>query len=275
MGQLVVQYLRSILHEARYLAVKRLSEIIELVALTDSHADLGMDVILEGLEPCSIRLLLVTPRKTEYLLRNLTGIALDHIEKASDQIKANNMATKYPWKSELALLESEKGLLLKCSLRIDAPKTTKFQLSQPVVTFLSLILEIHCLLHAFSDIGDHQATQLIDLVDHVSLVVVFFHMELLPVKARLVQARLELAQSKWDQYRYGAPEVHWQAVAQLVQVDHHLHAPRLHADGSRPVGQAQQGDAGLQVECVDRSNRSPDIHCLSDRSDRKPVASAP
>lgn len=130
-------------------------------------------------------------------------------------------------------------------------------------------------LHAFNDIGDHQATQLIDLVDHVSLVVVFFHMELLPVKARLVQARFELAQSKWDQYRYGAPEVHWQAVAQLVQVDHHLHAPRLHADGSGPVGQAQQGDASLQVECFDRSNRSPDIHCLSDWSDRKPVASAP
>lgn len=135
MGQLVVQYLRSILHEARYLAVKDLSEIIELVALTVSHADLGMDIILEGLEPCSTRLLLDTPRKTEYLLRSLTGIALDHIEEASDQMKANNMATKYPWKFELALLESEKGLL------------TKFQLSQPAVTFLSPILEIHCLLH--------------------------------------------------------------------------------------------------------------------------------
>jgi hypothetical protein len=81
MGQLVVQYLRSILHEARYLAVKDLSEIIELVALTVSHADLGMYIILEGLEPCSTRLLLDTPRKTEYLLRNLTGIALDPSRK--------------------------------------------------------------------------------------------------------------------------------------------------------------------------------------------------
>ena len=125
MGHMVVEYLRSILHQTTYFSLEDIQTIFELVALTVSDPEVAMDILLQALEPLSTRLLLSTPLQTEYLLRQLTGVVLDHIESSIDEMKANKQRSTYSWKFDSPLQESDKGLMLMCRLRLDAPSTTK------------------------------------------------------------------------------------------------------------------------------------------------------
>lgn len=124
-GELVIARMRTILQGSSLVTAQDLKELFRLISLTVPSTELGMNIILEGLEPCSTRVVLDTPRRTAYLLRNLTGITLDHIESGSDQLKARKEAPKYPWKLESAVKPDDKGFLLPCALRIDAPRTAR------------------------------------------------------------------------------------------------------------------------------------------------------
>jgi AAA domain len=142
MESLIVKYLSAVLEEADILTLTLIQDLTEMVALVVSSPEVALDIFLEGLEPLSTHLIVQNPRTTQYLLRNLFGIALDHIDESNESSKTG----KYPWKFEAQRDGNGEVTLLTCQRRIDAPQLERLatgdhvrflSASEPVNTFLT------------------------------------------------------------------------------------------------------------------------------------------
>ena len=130
-GRLAASSIHEVLSECTQLRVENLKSIVETVALTIASPESALDVLMEGLEPMTSRLLLLTPRDSQYLMKQLAAIAVDHIEEAADNAKSSR-SIMYEWKFAYPLVHENGNLYLKCDYRIDAPKTIRLAVGDHV-----------------------------------------------------------------------------------------------------------------------------------------------
>lgn len=89
MGHLVLDPLRKILSSVPpgSLSINDVSDVIELAALTLRSTDLALDLFLDCLQPNAARFMSADSSLVQHLLRNLSAIALDHMEEAKNVAK--------------------------------------------------------------------------------------------------------------------------------------------------------------------------------------------
>lgn len=115
---LVLGPLKQVLSELESMSLTAFANLVELVALTIRTPDLALDILLECLEPESTRLLSsVSPDAVARFVRNLFGIALDHIGELADQQEEREGLV------DLKLHEPEEDgtTVVEAAFRIDAP----------------------------------------------------------------------------------------------------------------------------------------------------------
>ncbi|KAF9778792.1 hypothetical protein IL306_003256 [Fusarium sp. DS 682] len=122
MGQLILEPFKAILSAITpgSLSLGDIADLVQLSTLTLRSTDLALDLFLDCLQPNAIRFMVADPEINNHLLRNLIGIALDHIEEA------NKVAKKQQGLFELKLSpKDKKGNLVEIDFRIDATGTPR------------------------------------------------------------------------------------------------------------------------------------------------------
>lgn len=130
-GPLSIDLLKILLKEAPILQVNQLSAMVELVALTVSSTEVSLDVLTEAVQPMVTRLLLCAPENSEYMIKMLAAIAIDHIEEARDLAKSSS-ASNYHWRFDFPIEHDKGTLMLKCNYRLDAPKLARLAIGDHV-----------------------------------------------------------------------------------------------------------------------------------------------
>lgn len=114
----IVEPFKKVLSYVESISFTHAKDLIELISLTVRSTDIALDLLLECLEPASRRILHQhTPHLADHFIRSLMGIALDHIDEASQP---------QPLRQGLFDLEIVSSNLrgypvVKTNLRIDAP----------------------------------------------------------------------------------------------------------------------------------------------------------
>ncbi|EAQ87610.1 hypothetical protein CHGG_04229 [Chaetomium globosum CBS 148.51] len=85
--ELVLAPLRSFLSRVRGLTFDSFANLVELAALTVRQPEIAEDILLEGFERESARLLPGRPALVRHFVHNTIAIALDHVGEASEQAK--------------------------------------------------------------------------------------------------------------------------------------------------------------------------------------------
>ncbi|KAF5685686.1 NAM7-nonsense-mediated mRNA decay [Fusarium circinatum] len=122
MGQLILEPFKSILSAITpgSLSLVDLATLLELAALTIRSTDLALDLFLVCLQPNVSRFMVSDTKVTDYLLRNMIAIALDHVEEAG------NVAKRQQGLYELRLSpKDKKENLVEIDFRIDTTGTPK------------------------------------------------------------------------------------------------------------------------------------------------------
>ncbi|CZR57842.1 related to NAM7-nonsense-mediated mRNA decay protein (RdRP) [Phialocephala subalpina] len=119
MQEFVVEPFKAILSQIQSMSLTDFAELVELISLTVRSVDIALDLLLECLEPVATRILPRIPALTQHFVRNLMGIALDHIDEAAQpqnprkellDLKLSGASGGYP--------------VVESRLRIDAPINT-------------------------------------------------------------------------------------------------------------------------------------------------------
>ena len=118
MESLVIKYMRAVLEEVDLLSLNTIQDLTAMVALVVNSPEVALDIFLEGLEPLSTLLVVQTPKVTQYLLRSLFGIAIDHIEESNESSKPG----KYLWSFKALRDHNGNVSIVTCDRRIDAPQ---------------------------------------------------------------------------------------------------------------------------------------------------------
>lgn len=122
MGHLILEPYKTLLFNLSpgSLSLVDLAEHLEAVSLTLRSTDLALDLLLGCLQPCAVRLTQASPEVVQHLLRNLSAVALDHIEEAE------TVAEKQQGLFELKLYPGDDGFtLVEVEFRIDSTRTPK------------------------------------------------------------------------------------------------------------------------------------------------------
>jgi regulator of nonsense transcripts 1 len=102
------------------LSLNDLLDHLETVSLTIRSTDLALDLLLGCMQPCADRLTAAKPQVVQHLLRNLSAIALDHIEEAE------TVAKRQQGLFVLKLHQNAKtGTEVEVEFRIDATGTPR------------------------------------------------------------------------------------------------------------------------------------------------------
>ncbi|KAI1060879.1 hypothetical protein LB507_010073, partial [Fusarium sp. FIESC RH6] len=102
------------------LSLSDLANIMELAALTLRSTDLALELFLDCLQPNATHFMTADSRSVHHLLRNLSAIALDHIEEANDvarPLPGLHTTRLYP--------KSKDGTVVEIDFRIDSTGTPK------------------------------------------------------------------------------------------------------------------------------------------------------
>ncbi|OBS20006.1 hypothetical protein FPOA_11728 [Fusarium poae] len=122
MGNLILEPLKAIVSNISpgSLSSSDMAELLELAALTLRSTDLALDLFLDILQPNALRFMTADSEVVKYLLRNLMGIAVEHVEEANAEAK------RLPGLLELKLSPKDKdGSLVDIDFRIDLTGTPK------------------------------------------------------------------------------------------------------------------------------------------------------
>ncbi len=122
--ELVVEPFRQILRQAPHLSLNAFAELVKLIALTVRSPDVALDLLLGSLEPESARLLESRPGVVQHFVKNLIGLALDHIDEVKDVRSSED--------GLLDLKRDSKDRMVSARLRIDAHSSRPLQLSDHV-----------------------------------------------------------------------------------------------------------------------------------------------
>lgn len=106
-----------LLSQIKTLSLTEVEELVELISLTVRSPDSALDLLLESLEPHSDRLLRGSKPTSQHFIRNLTGIALDHISEAAEA----KVSRKDLLQLKLGSRHSTGLWTVDTQLRLDAP----------------------------------------------------------------------------------------------------------------------------------------------------------
>ena len=122
--EFVVEPFRQILLHVTDMSVSTFAELVRVISLTVRSPDVALDLLLGSLEPEAARLLAVPPEVVQHFVKNMIGLALDHIEEVKEA---------RPSADGLLNLKLEKrDSTVSARLRIDARSSNPLQLSDHV-----------------------------------------------------------------------------------------------------------------------------------------------
>lgn len=131
MGHLATSCLTEVLNELAELRIEDLKSMVEMVALTISRTETALDILLEGLDPFTSRLVLDSPRNSQYLVNQISAIVIDHIEEGIDLAK-DSKSDSYHWRFTSPVCLKDDKMILTCDYRIDAPKSVRMAIGDHV-----------------------------------------------------------------------------------------------------------------------------------------------
>ena len=117
---IVVTPFKRVLSYITVLSFSSFIELVELISLTVHSPELALDLLLQSLEPESIRVLVGRPKAVEHLVRAVIGIALDHVDEAQESQKTRKGL--FDLKVEGERFDS---VIVRSQLRIDTATSEK------------------------------------------------------------------------------------------------------------------------------------------------------
>lgn len=122
--ELVVEPFKQILQQAPRMSIATFTDLVRLISLTVRSPNVALDLLLGSLEPESARLLAAPIEVVQHFVKNLVGLALNHVDEVQD------MRT-----SEDGLLDLKRDSgdqTVSARLRIDAHLSHPVQVSDHV-----------------------------------------------------------------------------------------------------------------------------------------------
>ncbi len=118
--ELIVEPFRQILRQAPHMSLSAFADFVRVISLTVRSPDVALDLLLGSLEPESARLLAAPTEVVQHFVKNLIGLALDHIDEVKD-IRSSEDGL-------LDLKRDQKDGMVSARLRIDAHSSRPLQL---------------------------------------------------------------------------------------------------------------------------------------------------
>jgi hypothetical protein len=118
--EFVVEPFKKMLSQIQSMNLTDFAGLVKLISLTVRSPEIGLDLLLECLEPASCRILSGSLELKDHFVRNLMGIALDHIDEASQSHTSRQDLLELKIDSR----DSVGYALVQSQLRIDAPPDT-------------------------------------------------------------------------------------------------------------------------------------------------------
>ena len=122
--ELVVEPFRKILRQISRITLSTFAELVRIISLTVRSPDVALDLLLGSLEPESARLLAGPPEVVQHYVKNLIGLALDHIDEVKDARSSED--------GLLPLKRDNGDRTVSARLRIDAHLSRPLQVSDHV-----------------------------------------------------------------------------------------------------------------------------------------------
>jgi hypothetical protein len=118
MQEFVVRPFKEVLSRVQHMPMSSFFELVELISLTVRTPEIALDLLLDCLEPRTTSILTERPTVVRLAVRSAIGIALDHVDEASQsQYQRRDLLN-------LKFLDTDpSSSMLQCRLRIDAPST--------------------------------------------------------------------------------------------------------------------------------------------------------
>lgn len=124
-GELILVPFHTILENVELLTLSSFSDLVELIALTVHSPSTALDLLLEGLDQQSSRLLTGRPAITQHFVHNIIGIAVEHIGAVKEEAKARDELLNIRVVSDEERTGKDgHGTHVDVSFRIDAPGGT-------------------------------------------------------------------------------------------------------------------------------------------------------
>lgn len=124
-GDLILVPFHIILDNVEFLTLRSFSDLVELIALTVHSPSTALDLLLEGLDQQSSRLLTGRPAITQHFVHNIIGIAIEHIGAVKEEAKARDELLSIRIISDDEKTGKDRyGTHVQVSFRIDAPGGT-------------------------------------------------------------------------------------------------------------------------------------------------------
>ena len=122
--ELVVEPFRQILLQAPQMSLATFADLVRVISLTVRSPDVALDLLLGSLEPESARLLAAPLEVVQHFVKNLIGLALDHIDEVKDVRVSEDGLLDLKWKKV--------DRTVSARLRIDAHLSRPLQVSDHV-----------------------------------------------------------------------------------------------------------------------------------------------
>lgn len=133
MQELAIGPFREVLSQLTQMSLEGFGSLVEKIALTVHSPDIALDLLLDldlllSTLHCECSTIFIGgPKNAQHYLRNLIGIALDHVDEADEASKSQRPRQE--------LLDLEKGQadgIVLCNLRIDTPNSSRLKLQDHV-----------------------------------------------------------------------------------------------------------------------------------------------
>ncbi|TFB03406.1 putative RNA-dependent RNA polymerase 1 [Trichoderma ghanense] len=119
-GELVLAPFHTILDNVEWLSLAWFADLVELVALTVHSSSTALDLLLEGLDRQSFRLLTGRPAIVQNVVHNMIGIAVEHIGAVQEEAKTRDELLNIRITTDDQGANPGQGTLVEVSFRIDA-----------------------------------------------------------------------------------------------------------------------------------------------------------
>ncbi|KAI1386231.1 RNA dependent RNA polymerase-domain-containing protein [Hypoxylon trugodes] len=122
--ELIVTPFQSFLSTIQFLGKDEFADVVQLISLSVRSSEIALDLLLGSLERESSRILSGRPAVIHHFVRNLIGIAIDHIGEASEEHKAREGLLELKLPQEQKEGQQSDGNIVEIPFRIDAPGGT-------------------------------------------------------------------------------------------------------------------------------------------------------
>ncbi|KAH0496869.1 hypothetical protein TgHK011_004213 [Trichoderma gracile] len=119
-GELVLAPFHTILDNVEWLSLAWFADLVELIALTVHSSSTALDLLLEGLDRQSFRLLTGRPAIVQNFVHNMIGIAVEHIGAVQEEAKLRDELLNVRITPDKQGENADQGTLVEVSFRIDA-----------------------------------------------------------------------------------------------------------------------------------------------------------